>query len=237
IRCSLSWALSAELAKIDKKPAQAAQDFAAAVKLSPKQLGLYMAWSAVLFEENNLAAAIACLHQGLENLPGQPELRFRLAVTLRLTDKPDDSREAIAIFRGLLREDPESVPCLINLSELLAKEGQAKEALDLAERAIRIEPGEATVCFCYANRLFENKNYRSAAIQYRFTLDKSFMKKESREGLIACLREQGRMAGAGNNLISARAAWEEILALAPADAEAKKMLEQIREKQRNTKNN
>jgi len=236
IRRSVSWALVGEAAKLGKNRKGAIDAFREAVKLSPKQLGLYMVLSELLFESGNLAEVIDCLRDGLKQLPEQPELCFRLGIALQLTGTAENAAAAINVFTALLQQFPEWWECMTHLSDLLASAGKAPEALKWAETANRQAPNEPAACFCYGNRLYENKNYREAVIQYRLVMEKNFMTSETRTKLAASLREYGRQCLGDSKNTDGMAVWEELLRLCPGDSEAIAAIRQLAEKQNKASN-
>ena len=67
----------------------------------------------------------------------------------------DQDEEAARIYRRLLKENPDSLLLIVNLSEVEAALGNHSDALLLAERALRLEPQSAAAKECLARRRAE----------------------------------------------------------------------------------
>ena len=225
IRQSLSWALTAAEEQLNHRSATAA--FQKAIELNPTQPGLYLVLTDLYVADKNVTAAVECLKGGLRQMSEQPELQLRLAVILRTRGTVEDDREASEIFLSLLRREQYSLECLVQLSELAAKQGKKAEALKWVEKASALMPANPGVCFCYGNRLMENHDYVNAINQYRIALDKNYRTKECQAKMIAALREQARQELAADALVNSYNHWREILSLLPNDPEARRAIDQL----------
>ncbi len=88
----------------------------------------------------------------LKTLPQTLETRYRSAYLLAVCGRDAD---AAALYRDLLKERPDWVLLLVNLSEVEEALGNKDEALRLAERAAKIAPDLAAVQECLARRRAE----------------------------------------------------------------------------------
>jgi len=82
----------------------------------------------------------------LKKMPPDKANRYRLAYLLATCNR---DAEAAAVYRELLKENPEWVMVIINLSETL---GNLREALLLAEKAFRLDPKDPNVKTCLERR-------------------------------------------------------------------------------------
>ena len=96
----------------------------------------------------NYAGAIECL----KKMPPTPANLYQTAF---LYARIDQDEEAARIYRGLLKENPDSLLLIVNLSEVEAALGNHSDALLLAERALRLEPQSDIAKECLARRKAE----------------------------------------------------------------------------------
>ena len=67
--------------------------------------------------------------------PAETEVRLRLAALER------DPGRAMALYESVLRENPAQPVALVNLGSLYGSAGRLKEAADLWQRALEVNPG------------------------------------------------------------------------------------------------
>lgn len=90
----------------------------------------------------------------LKKMPPDKANRYRLAYLLAVCDR---NQEASAVYHELLKESPEWVMVIINLSEIEASLGNTREGLLLAEKAFRLAPKDPNVKTCLERRKKENE--------------------------------------------------------------------------------
>lgn len=98
----------------------------------------YLQEAGLLREEGRLEASIAVADRGLEEHPGERELRYGRALTLVMLDRIDDAETEL---RQLLAEQPDS-PQLLNALgyTLVDRTPQLQEGFELIERAYAMNP-------------------------------------------------------------------------------------------------
>ena len=85
----------------------------------------------------------------LEQLPSNPVTEYQRAFLFALTGQ---DAKAEPIYEKLLAEDPRQLMVLLNLSEVKAALGKKQEAMNLAERAIRLDPNSEMAKQCLRRR-------------------------------------------------------------------------------------
>ena len=90
----------------------------------------------------------------LEKLPPSPAVDYRRAYLSALAGR---DTEAEALYGRLLEDNPQSLPVLLNLSEVKAALGKKQEALSLARSAARLAPDSEAARQCLKRRGQENR--------------------------------------------------------------------------------
>lgn len=88
----------------------------------------------------------------LDDLPATPMNDYRRANLYALTDQ---DIKAEPVYDKLLESFPRWLPVLVNQSEVKAALGHQKEALELAQRAIRVAPDSEAAKLCLKRRIAE----------------------------------------------------------------------------------
>ena len=85
----------------------------------------------------------------LEKMPASPAVNYQRAYLYALTGQ---DAKAEPIYEKLLLENPRQLMVLLNLSEVKAALGKKQEAMNLAERAIRLDPNSPMAKQCLRRR-------------------------------------------------------------------------------------
>lgn len=85
----------------------------------------------------------------LEKLPDAPGVNYQRAYLYALTGQ---DAKAEPVYEKLLLENPRQLMVLLNLSEVKAALGKKQEAMNLAERAIRLDPNSPMAKQCLRRR-------------------------------------------------------------------------------------
>jgi len=85
----------------------------------------------------------------LEKMPASPGVNYQRAYLYALTNQ---DAKAEPIYEKLLLENPQQLMVLLNLSEVKAALGKKQEAMNLAERAIRLDPNSSLAKQCLRRR-------------------------------------------------------------------------------------
>ncbi len=85
----------------------------------------------------------------LEKMPASPAVNYQRAYLYALTGQ---DAKAEPIYEKLLLENPRQLMVLLNLSEVKASLGKKQEAMNLAERAIRLDPNSPMAKQCLRRR-------------------------------------------------------------------------------------
>jgi len=131
------------------KPQEAADAYAAAIRLDPDDLPAYEKRARALEAAGKLEAAAACLRRVMELSPENVGGRIELGGLLWKTGKKE---EALAIFREALQHDPHSIPALRNLATGLFNIGRFNEAAELFEQMASLVPPEDGLDFLAHSR-------------------------------------------------------------------------------------
>ncbi len=87
----------------------------------------------------DFAASIPLLERARQRVPESTEVQYRLASAYERTGQRGP---ALDLLRGILDHQPDYAPALNYLGYMLAEKGEnLQEALGLAERAVRLDPG------------------------------------------------------------------------------------------------
>jgi tetratricopeptide (TPR) repeat protein len=124
-------------------PDEAIPHLQKAVEVKPDFVDAQNNLGIALLQKGNAAEAVRHFQQALELDPKQPQTYYNLGGALYMQGKV---REALARWREGLRADPQSLPLLNQLAWVLATCPEASlrngpEAVELAERAVRVSPG------------------------------------------------------------------------------------------------
>ena len=107
-------------------------------KLFPDGAIFYILESYLLKAEGDLKGAEASLRQGLDRLPGNPELCYELTMLL---DQTDRRAEGLDLMERVLRTNPDYANALNYVGYTLAEEGRDLErALVLVQKAASLDP-------------------------------------------------------------------------------------------------
>ncbi|MDR0931989.1 MAG: tetratricopeptide repeat protein [Victivallales bacterium] len=96
---------------------------------------------------------LAALNE-LDEMPSTPLNEYRRANLFALTDQDAKAETA---YDKLLKSFPRWLPVLVNQSEVKASLGKHKEALELAQRAVRVAPNSDAAKLCLKRRIAETR--------------------------------------------------------------------------------
>ncbi|MEF2232091.1 MAG: tetratricopeptide repeat protein [Pseudodesulfovibrio sp.] len=138
-------------------------------KLFPDGAIFYILDSFLLKGEGDLAGAETALRQGLDRLPGSPELCYELAMLL---DQTDRRPEALALMEQVLRTNPDYANALNYVGYTLAEENRELErALVLVEKAASLDPESGFILDSVAWVHYRMKAYDKAWENIRYAVD------------------------------------------------------------------
>ena len=139
--------------------------------------------------------------------PGDPAPRERIGL-LHLREDPERSE---AIFRGLLRSQPESAPALTGLGLALIAQDRTEEARAPLERAVEIDPSSA-LALSALGIVCDRLGDPASGMQYQR------LASERRPGDPSILNNLGASCLLDGDLECAEGAFREALLLDPQDA-------------------
>lgn len=120
--------------------AEAAEAYAAAIRLDPSDLAAYERRAEALEKAEMLEEAVACLRRVVELSPTNVAGRVSLG---GLLFKMGRKEEALAVFQEALAQDPHSMPALRGMASGLFNLGRFSEAAELFEELAAMVPPEA----------------------------------------------------------------------------------------------
>ncbi len=92
---------------------------------------------ATLRQMGNLGLALTCLSKALSREQKHPNLWMAYAATLHDLNRWDEAAEAFSVVHKMLPQDP--MP-LANIAAGLVQKGKNREAINMADRALKLEP-------------------------------------------------------------------------------------------------
>lgn len=111
------------------QPAQAIDAFSTLIKRVPKNPVGYQQLTVFYLRNKQISEADKVVTQGLQAVPGDPNLRLTQAGIFELTKRPED---AIRVYEGLLKDKPGAEVVLNNLVSLLTETRADKVSLNRA---------------------------------------------------------------------------------------------------------
>ncbi len=139
-----------------QRAADAEPTYQAALRLTPNDPRLLLAYGDYLARSWRPDEAVAMLRRGLRARPGDLAMMNQLGIVLATLGDVD---EALAIFRDVVAINPANHAAWANLGCALANEGEFEDALSYYHRAIRIKPNEPqirlnhSICLLKAGRM------------------------------------------------------------------------------------
>jgi tetratricopeptide (TPR) repeat protein len=206
------WMSKGELLGRMGRHAEAAESYAAAIRIDPQDISAYERRAASLEKAEMLEDAIACLRRVAELGPSNVTARISLGGLLFRTGKKE---EALAVFREALAQDAHSVPALRGLASGLFNMGRYGEAADLFEKLAAVAPPEAARDFLAHARdslLGADKKAEALRICRRI--------QELSPGDAGNLKKMGAILTDKGELNEALLCLEEALRIEPGDANA-----------------
>ena len=190
--------------------ADAAESYAAAIRLDPQDISAYERRAASLEKAEMLEEAVACLRRVAELAPSNVTARISLGGLLSRTGKKE---EALAVFRDAMAQDPHSVPALRGLASGLFALGRFAEAAELFERLAAVAPPEAARDFlAHARDSFLGAGEKAEALR----LCRKIL--EISPGDAGNLKKMGAILTERGELNEALLCLEEALRIEPGDA-------------------
>ncbi|HTZ00624.1 MAG TPA: tetratricopeptide repeat protein, partial [Rhodocyclaceae bacterium] len=134
-KAALAYVLRGRVQDRQGQRAEAEASLRKAVELAPNLVGSHAELANFFASHGDAKAAVAAVEAGLQALPGNPQLRLRLAEIYRRDRQPD---AAIAQYEMVLKERPGEDAAANNLASLLldgrSDPGSYERALQLASR-------------------------------------------------------------------------------------------------------
>jgi tetratricopeptide (TPR) repeat protein len=192
--------------------AEAAESYAAAIRLDPSDISAYERRAAALEKAEMLEEAVACLRRVAELAPSNVAGRITLGSILYRMGKQE---EALAVFREALAQDPHSVPALRGLAAGLFNLGRFPEAAELFEKLAAMAPPDAAKDFLvHAREAFLGANEKAEALRICRRL------MELAPADAKNLKKMGTILSDQGELNEALLCFEEALRVDPGDATA-----------------
>ena len=129
-------ALKAGILKGRKQYKEAAEEWQAALKLSPKDGHLYHELLTSLFLAHGYDTLMPMLKEALQNEPRSADLNFMLGASLLQTQQPE---KAIPYLEAALKADSGLLPAHASLGFALSQVNRANEAIPHLQRALEID--------------------------------------------------------------------------------------------------
>jgi putative PEP-CTERM system TPR-repeat lipoprotein len=119
-------------------------------------------WSKSTHLKGDTLEALLILEKHLKQLPdGQSALTVKVILAEQYTNNSNFSK-AILLYESILKEDSENIIALNNLSYLKLQEGNTKQSLSYAKRAVVLRENNVIVIDTYALALVANKQLELA---------------------------------------------------------------------------
>jgi cellulose synthase operon protein C len=150
-------------------PQRAKAAFLAARELAPKFIDADLGLAQTDVATGNLNAATQRLTGLLGSAGENPKIRLMLGTIEESANSPD---RAVEQYRKALQSDPENIMALNNLAFLLVDQGELNEALGLAQKAMELAPGEASVEDTLGWALFHKGMYKEAVQHFKNAFSK-----------------------------------------------------------------
>jgi tetratricopeptide (TPR) repeat protein len=194
------------------RDADAAEAYAAAIRLDPQDISAYERRATALERSEMLEEAVACLRRVAQLAPSNVVGRIQLGGLLFKTGKKE---EALAVFREVLAQDPHSVPAQRGLASGLFNLGRFAEAAQIFENIAAAAPPDAAKDFlAHARDSFLGADEKAEALR----LCRRLM--EIAPGDAGNLKKMGTILGDRGELNEALLCFEEALRIDPSDAAA-----------------
>jgi tetratricopeptide (TPR) repeat protein len=111
-----------------------------ASQLNPQDEAALSVQARILLDNGEIAKAVTALERAVEIDPHSASLQCELGRAFLLSDDPDDVVRAREAYDAALRLDPRSTLALAGKGDVLRKEKDFAQALDLYRRVLRREP-------------------------------------------------------------------------------------------------
>jgi len=195
--------------------AEARQRLADVRKEFPQEaLRLYLLEGELLTKNKDYAAAFELLSQGLEEMPGQPDLLYTRALVAEQLGRVDVLE---ADLRAVLEKNPDDANALNALGFTLADRAERlDEAKRLIARALELKPGDPAVLDSYGWVLYRLGD-KPGAVEYLQQAYDSIKDPEMGAHLGEVLWESGKRQ-------DAKKIWQESLRRDPDHKELKKVM-------------
>jgi choline-sulfatase len=149
-RDELKMIQDAETAEFSGDLAGAEDLYAKMLALRPFSASSYISLALVQARQKKMDAAVATLKLGLERIPGSELLLVRLGYTYLVEGKTPEAFEAM---NEVLIRNPKSVDALTAVAVILDNTGRKREASDIFEQALAVEPENKFLRTAYAANL------------------------------------------------------------------------------------
>ncbi|MBL8583664.1 MAG: tetratricopeptide repeat protein, partial [Rhizobiaceae bacterium] len=152
----------AQIALIENDRKTAEANLVKAIELRPEQTPPYMALAQLQLGANRITDAVATLRQATVKAPNFPGAYILLGVLL---EQQKDYAAARTSYEKAVELDGKSADALNNLAYLLSERfGEIDKAVELAQRARDVQPGNPAVADTLGWLLYKKKQYARAVI-------------------------------------------------------------------------
>jgi len=155
-----------------------------------------MHWSKSVALNGDKKKALEILENHLEGLPkGQVALAVKVMLAGAYINN-NNSSKALAMYVSILKEEPENIIALNNLSYLELQEGNVKKSLAYAKQAITLKENNAAIIDTYAQALVANKQLKLAIEQYdkAISIDRTNVEFRINKAEALIINHQGALA-------------------------------------------
>lgn len=173
----------AEALVLGRDYGQAVQIYDALIADSPGNQSYRLSRARALGYGKRYAEAAAALRAVVSADPQNREARLTLAEVLTNSEVASSRREAIVIYRSILRDEPANVPARVGLGRVLSYTGQYKEAETVLSSVVREAPQNSEALLALAeNQRFAGRFF-DAGSTYRGVLKLDPANATATEGL------------------------------------------------------
>jgi Flp pilus assembly protein TadD len=149
------------------RPAEAIEQYAAALKIQPRNPAAQNNWANALVDLNRAAEACPHFEEALRIKPGYAEAQFNYGNTLM---KLGRFPEAVGHYQAAVRLAPSHAKAFFNLANALAQLNRLPEAIENYQAAVRLAPDNAEAHLHLANALMQQQRTAEAVVEYEATL-------------------------------------------------------------------
>ena len=174
--------------KFMEKYDEAVECFETVIQLNPTDVLAYNHLGAIYQKRGETHSAIQTYLKGLKVDCNHPVLHLNLAKSY---EKQNELKNAIAEYEAALRSKPGWHDALSDYSKLLVKLNKTKEAKELVDQALMINPRDVKMYVLKGNILMNQCDYFDAGEEYKKALSFEPENKKALVGLASSMEECG----------------------------------------------